>query len=61
MGRRKGSKNKKPSVSSLHTVMTTEERLEFLARLIVDRIEGDQASDCQLLGQIGARDEQKLA
>ena len=61
MGRRIGSKNKRPSVNSLYTVMTTEERLEFLARLIVDRIENDQASSYRLLGQIGARDEQKLA
>ena len=61
MGRRKGSKNKKPTVDPLHTVMTAEERLEFLANLIVDRIEEDQVSGYVLLGQIGARDEQKLA
>jgi hypothetical protein len=61
MGRRKGSRNKKPAVDSLHTIMTIEERLEFIARLIVDRIENDQASDCRLLEEIGGRDEHKLA
>lgn len=61
MSRRKGSKNKKSTIDPLHTVMTTEERLEFLASLIVDRIEEDQASGCELLGQIGVQDEQQLA
>ena len=61
MGRRKGSKNKKPTIDPLHTVMTTEERLDFLARLIVERIEEDQTSGRKLLERIGAQDEQELA
>ena len=58
MGRRKGSKNKKPTIDPLHTVMTTEERLDFLARLIVERIEEDQTSGRKLLERIGVQDEQ---
>ncbi|NCU40675.1 hypothetical protein EOL73_02880 [Candidatus Saccharibacteria bacterium] len=61
MSRRKGSKNKKPVIDPLHTVMTNEERLDFLASLIVDRIEQDQANGRELLAKIGAQDEQKLA
>ena len=61
MGRRKGSKNKKPTIDPLHTVMTTEERLDFLARLIVERIEEDQTSSSKLLERIGVQDEQELA
>ena len=61
MGRRKGSKNKKPTIDLLHTVMTAEERLDFLARLIVERIEEDQTSGRKLLEQIGEQDERKLA
>ena len=57
MGRRKGSKNKKPVIDPLHTVMTNEERLEFIARLIVEHIETDQANGCKLLAEIGASDE----
>ena len=60
MGRRKGSKNKKPTIDPLHTVMTTEERLDFLARLIVERIEEDQTSGRKLLERIGVQDEQEL-
>ena len=61
MGRRKGSKNKKPTIDPLHTVMTTEERLDFLARLIVERIKEDQTSGRKLLERIGVQDEQELA
>lgn len=61
MGRRKGSKNKKPTIDPLHTVMTAEERLDFLARLIVERIEEDQTSGHKLLEQIGEQDERKPA
>lgn len=61
MGRTKGAKNKKPTIDPLHTVMTTEERLEFLASLIVERIEEDQTSGRKLLEKIGAQDEQGLA
>ncbi len=61
MGRRKGSKNKNPTIDPLHTVMTTEERLEFIARLIVERIEKDQVDGRTLLEQIRGQDERKLA
>ena len=61
MGRRKGSKNKKPTIDPLHTVMTAEERLDFLARLIVEHIEEDQTSGRKLLERIGVQDEQELA
>ena len=57
MGRRKGSKNKKPTIDPLHTVMTAEERLDFLARLIVERIEEDQTNGQALLAKSGAPDE----
>ena len=61
MSRRKGSKNKKPTIDPLHTVMTNEERLDFLASLIVSRIEENQANGRNLITKIGAQDEQKLA
>ena len=61
MSRRKGSKNKKSVIDPLHTVMTNEDRLDFLASLIVDRIEEDQMNGRKLLAKIGAQDEQKLA
>lgn len=61
MGRRKGSKNKNPTIDPLHTVMTTEERLEFIARLIVERIEKDQVDGRTLLERIRGQDERKLA
>ena len=61
MSRRKGSKNKKPTIDPLHTVMTNEERLDFLASLIVSRIEENQTNGRKLLAKIGAQDEQKLA
>lgn len=61
MGRRKGSKNKKPTIDPLHTTMTAEERLEFIAGLIVEHIEKDQTSGRVLLEKIGVQDEQKLA
>ena len=60
MSRRKGSKNKKPTIDPLHTVMTNEERLDFLASLIVSRIEENQANGRNLITKIGAQDEQKL-
>lgn len=61
MGRTKGSKNKKPTIDPLHTAMTSEERLDFLANLIVERIEEDQVSGRELLEKIGAQGEQELA
>lgn len=57
MGRRKGSRNKKPTIDPLHTAMTVEERLEFIARLIVEHIKTDQANGRELLAKIGGTDE----
>jgi len=52
MGRAKGSRNKE-LLKAPHTVeLTTEQKLEFLANLIVDRIEADQGSDQTLLKSI---------
>ena len=59
MGRRKGSKNKTPTIDPLHTAMSSEERLEFIANLIVERIEADQASGHSLLAKIGGGNEQQ--
>lgn len=61
MGRIKGAKNKRPTIDPLHTVMTAKERLDFLARLIVERIEEDQTGGYELLEKIGQQDECKLA
>jgi len=36
--------------------LTTEERIELLARLIADRIAEDEANGFMLLGEIKARD-----
>lgn len=41
--------------------MTSGERLDFIARLIVERIEEDQTSGRKLLERIGVQDEQELA
>lgn len=57
MARTKGAKNKKPTIDPLHTTMTVEERLEFIASLIVERIEEDQKSGLELLIKIGGQDE----
>lgn len=52
MGRTKGSQNKEPQKAP-HTVdLTTEQKLEFLANLIVDRIEADQRNGQELLKSI---------
>jgi hypothetical protein len=52
MGRAKGSQNKEQQKAP-HTVeLTTEQKLEFLANLIVDRVEADQSSGQELLKSI---------
>lgn len=51
MGRTKGTKNKQsclPHYSSL----SSEERLKFIANLIVDRIEADQQNDQRIIKRI---------
>lgn len=58
MARTKGAKNKKPTIDPLHTTMSGEERLEFIASLIVEGIEEDQESGLELLKKIGGQNEQ---
>lgn len=57
MARTKGAKNKKVAIHPLHTAMSVEERLEFIASLIVEHIESDQTADYALLKKIGGQDE----
>lgn len=52
MGRRKGSINQKPQRVPETVLLTTEQRIEFLANLIVDRIAQDQAAGRKLLKRI---------
>jgi hypothetical protein len=55
MPRPKGSKNKNSSVP--HTInMTTQERIEFLANVIVDAIQEDQKNSQPLLKKIKAEE-----
>jgi hypothetical protein len=52
MARTVGSKNQKPAIVP-HTVeLSTEEKIEFLATLIVDRINEDLADGQKLLKRI---------
>jgi hypothetical protein len=56
MGRTKGDTNKE-SPRAPHTVrLTTDEKLEFLASLIVDKIIEDQKAGQRLLKNIGGLD-----
>lgn len=48
MGRTKGAQNKQTSLPH-YSSLSTEERLKFIANLIVDRIEADQQSDKRIL------------
>lgn len=55
MGRTKGSKNKNSPVP--HTIsMTTQERIEFLANVIVDAIQEDLRNGQPLLKKIKAEE-----
>jgi hypothetical protein len=54
MARTKGSQNKKLSPPPLTVALTTEERLTYLANLIVERILHDQQQDQSLLRKIDA-------
>ncbi len=57
MARTKGSLNKEPARIPHTVLLTTDERLEFLANVIVDRILEDQAKGQELLLHIeGNRD-----
>jgi hypothetical protein len=53
MARLKGSTNKNISVQPATISLSTEERLVFLANIIVDRIMDDQLSGQKLLKVIG--------
>jgi len=53
MSRPEGSKNKQAIAVPDTVLFTTEERIEFIASLIVDRIVADQI-DFSLLKEIGA-------
>jgi hypothetical protein len=56
MGRTKGSINKDPSTVPATVFLSTEERIEFLANLIVDRIIEDQTNDDELFKTIRGTD-----
>jgi hypothetical protein len=57
MARTKGSSNKKPPAAPDTVEFTTEQRLAFIANLIVDRILQDKANELTLLKQIGSVDD----
>jgi len=52
MARPKGSKNKNSSALPQYAALSTDERLEVLANLIVDKILEDQTSGRALLKKI---------
>jgi hypothetical protein len=56
MSRPKGSTNKNPAAVPDTVNFSTEERLELIACLIVDRILDDQATGQPLLHDIGVSD-----
>ena len=53
MTRTRSSTNKNSPAVPDTVLLTTEERIEFLANLIVDRMIEDQAEDQKLLKSIG--------
>ena len=53
MARTTGSTNKNPPAVPDTVLLTTEERIEFLANLIVDRMLEDHANGQKLLKSIG--------
>jgi len=55
MARSIGSKNKKISGQPVTISLSVQERLEFLANIIVDRIMEDQNNGQKLLKQIGGK------
>lgn len=60
MGRTKGAKNKSTEVLPHYASLPTEERIKFLATLIVDRINADQQSGGKLYKGIESKtDEQR--
>lgn len=61
MARRKGSTNKNPPAAPDTTQLTTEQRLEFLANLIVERILDDKTKGQPLLKKIGGSSAEQRA
>ena len=60
MGRTKGSKNMATDVLPHYASLPIEERVKFLANLIVERIQADQHSGGKLLKRIESQgDEQR--
>jgi hypothetical protein len=55
MARPKGSKNKNSSALPQYAGLTTEERINLLANLIVDKITEDQRAGGLLLNQLVGR------
>jgi len=55
MARTKGSTNKNSPTVPDTVLFTTEQRIEFLANLIVDRVLEDKANGQKLLKRIGGR------
>lgn len=55
MARVKGSKNQASNAENHYINLPTEERLDFLATLIVDRIEHDISNNQELLKKIRER------
>jgi len=53
MSRTQGSKNKQAIAVPDTVLFTTEERIEFIASLIVDRIVEDETDSLPLLKEIG--------
>ena len=56
MARLKGSKNKNSSALPEYSLLTSDQRIEVLANMIVDRILEDQNSGEKLLGKIVGKD-----
>ena len=56
MARLKGSKNKNSSALPEYSLLTSEQKIEVLANLIVDRILEDQNSGEKLLSKIVGKD-----
>lgn len=52
MGRTKGSSNKQESIQIDELSLSSDERIQLLARIIVDRIEADKRSGEKLLRTI---------
>lgn len=52
MGRLKGSLNKNSQSRPMTSSLSSQERIRFLANLIIDRMLEDQRNDCVLLKKL---------